>query len=120
MRGPLFFWRADVDVGMWLRQLGLEQYEQAFIDNAVDADVLPRLTADDLKEIGVSAVGHRRKLLDAIATLRPEEAPFPVVAQTPDPGRRQREGAAEQVDCESVVRVPHHHFEREHRMAKGD
>jgi class 3 adenylate cyclase/tetratricopeptide (TPR) repeat protein len=89
MRGPLFFWRADVDVGTWLRQLGLEQYEQAFIDNAVDADVLPRLTADDLKEIGVSAVGHRRKLLDAIATLRPEEAPFPVAAQTPDPGRRQ-------------------------------
>jgi class 3 adenylate cyclase/tetratricopeptide (TPR) repeat protein len=55
-----------VDLGQWLRSLGLQSYEQAFRDNGIDFDVLPRLTADDLKEIGVLAVGHRRKILDAI------------------------------------------------------
>ncbi len=59
----------NVDVGTWLRELGLDQYQSAFHDNAVDMEVLPRLTADDLKEIGVTAVGHRRKPLDAIALL---------------------------------------------------
>jgi class 3 adenylate cyclase/tetratricopeptide (TPR) repeat protein len=58
-----------VDVAQWLRSLGLAQYEQAFRDNAVDADILPRLTGEDLKELGVHAVGHRRKLLDAISHL---------------------------------------------------
>ena len=58
-----------MDVGGWLRSLGLDQYEANFRENKIDADVLPRLTADDLKDIGVSAVGDRRRLLDAIATL---------------------------------------------------
>ncbi|MBM6579402.1 AAA family ATPase [Microvirga sp. BT689] len=58
-----------MDVAQWLRSLGLAQYEQAFRDNAVDADILPRLTGEDLKELGVHAVGHRRKLLDAISQL---------------------------------------------------
>jgi len=59
-----------VDIGAWLRGLGLEQYEQAFRQNDVDADLLPQLTADDLKEIGVTSVGHRRRLIDGIAALR--------------------------------------------------
>jgi class 3 adenylate cyclase len=58
-----------MDVGGWLRGLGLGEYEQKFRDNKIDADVLPRLTAGDLQEIGVSAVGDRRKLLHAIAAL---------------------------------------------------
>jgi class 3 adenylate cyclase len=58
-----------MDVAGWLRDLGLERYEQAFRDNDVDAEVLPRLTADDLIAIGVTSVGHRRKLLNAIASL---------------------------------------------------
>ena len=58
--------RTGVDVGAWLRGLGLGQYEPAFRDNEIDAEVLPRLTADDLKDMGVTVVGHRRKLLDAI------------------------------------------------------
>ena len=74
----------DLDIGQWLRDLGLQSYEQAFRDNGVDLDVLPRLTADDLKEIGVSAVGHRRKILDAVGELaaaqpvasRPQEFPI--------------------------------------------
>ena len=59
-----------MDVGAWLRGLGLGQYEQAFRDNDIDAEVLPELTADDLTELGVASIGHRRKLLAAIAALR--------------------------------------------------
>jgi SAM domain (Sterile alpha motif)/Adenylate and Guanylate cyclase catalytic domain len=58
-----------MDVVTWLRGLGLERYEAAFRDNDVDAEVLPELTADDLVSIGVISVGHRRKLLAAIAAL---------------------------------------------------
>lgn len=58
-----------MDVGAWLGALGLRRYEQAFRDNDVDARALPGLTADDLKEIGVTSVGHRRLLLQAIAAL---------------------------------------------------
>jgi len=62
-----------MDVGGWLRKLGLEQYETVFRENMVDDTVLPRLTAEDLKDLGVGFVGHRRKLLDAIARLPTEE-----------------------------------------------
>src|SRR6516164_8601424 len=58
-----------MDLGGWLRSLGLEQYEAAFRENAIDDAVLLNLTAEDLKDLGVSLVGHRRKLLDAIAKL---------------------------------------------------
>jgi class 3 adenylate cyclase/predicted ATPase len=61
-----------MDVGGWLRRLGLEQYEAAFRENNVDDTILPSLTTEDLKELGVGSVGHRRKLLDAIAALRAE------------------------------------------------
>jgi len=58
-----------MDIGGWLRSLGLDQYEANFRENKIDADVLPQLTADDLKDIGVSAVGDRRRLLAAITAL---------------------------------------------------
>jgi predicted ATPase/class 3 adenylate cyclase len=61
-----------MDVGGWLRRLGLEQYEAAFRENKIDDTVLPSLTAEDLKDLGVGFVGHRRRLLDAIAVLRAE------------------------------------------------
>jgi class 3 adenylate cyclase len=61
-----------MDVGGWLQSLGLEQYEAAFRDNAITEKVLPNLTAEDLKDLGVGMVGHRRTLLDAIAALRAE------------------------------------------------
>ena len=60
---------AWVDVGDWLRGLGLARYEAAFRENAIDFEVLPKLKAEDLKELGVRAVGDRRKLLAAIAEL---------------------------------------------------
>jgi class 3 adenylate cyclase/tetratricopeptide (TPR) repeat protein len=58
-----------VDIAEWLQGLGLGQYAPAFAENAIHWDVLPKLTADDLKEIGVAAVGDRRRLLEAIASL---------------------------------------------------
>jgi class 3 adenylate cyclase/predicted ATPase len=58
-----------VEIAEWLRSLGLGQYAPAFAENAIHWDVLPKLTADDLKEIGVAAVGDRRRLLEAIASL---------------------------------------------------
>ena len=58
-----------MDIGTWLRDLGLDRYEAAFRENEIDETVLPSLTLEDLKDLGVSLVGHRRKLLDAIAAL---------------------------------------------------
>src|SRR4051794_15908682 len=68
-----------MDVGAWLRELGLDQYEAAFRENGVDAEVLPALMGEELKDIGVILIRHRRRLLKAIAALRsnamPAEAP---------------------------------------------
>ena len=61
-----------MDVAAWLQSLGLERYVPAFRDNDIDAEVLPKLTADDLISIGVTSVGYRRKLLAAIAALSAE------------------------------------------------
>jgi class 3 adenylate cyclase/predicted ATPase len=58
-----------MDIEAWLQGLGLECYVPAFRDNEIDWQVLPKLTSEDLREIGVVAIGHRRKLLDAIAEL---------------------------------------------------
>ena len=70
---------AAMDVGGWLRRLGLEQYEAVFRQNKIDDTVLPSLTVEDLKDLGVGFVGDRRKLLDAIAALRGEtSAPAPL------------------------------------------
>jgi hypothetical protein len=56
-----------IEIAQWLRELGLEQYTDAFHENAIDAKILPTLTADDLRDIGVTLIGHRRRLLNAIA-----------------------------------------------------
>jgi class 3 adenylate cyclase/DNA-binding winged helix-turn-helix (wHTH) protein/predicted ATPase len=60
---------SSVDIAAWLRGLGLEQYSSAFRSNNIDADVLRRLTGEDLRALGVDSIGHRRRLLDAIAAL---------------------------------------------------
>jgi class 3 adenylate cyclase len=72
-----------VDIGAWLRELGLERYEHAFRENEIDAEILPKLTADDLKDIGVTTVGHRRKLLDAITALAEPASEPPVELGAP-------------------------------------
>ena len=66
-----------MDVGGWLRSLGLGQYEAAFRDNEIDGEVLPNQTTEDLKDLGVAIVGHRRKLLLAIGALSAVPAPSP-------------------------------------------
>jgi len=81
-----------MDIAAWLQDLGLERYVSAFRENEIDWEVLPKLTSEDLREIGVAAIGHRRKLLDAIAALdtaalaaasaaAPADAPAPVEAE---------------------------------------
>ena len=70
-----------MDIEAWLQDLGLERYVPVFRDNEIDWEVLPRLTSEDLREIGVVAVGHRRKLLDAIAVLG-ASAPTAAVSAT--------------------------------------
>ena len=62
-----------MDISAWLQSLGLQRYEEVFRANEINERVLPRLTADDLKDLGVTLVGHRRLLLDAIAALRTGE-----------------------------------------------
>ena len=74
-----------MDIGDWLRSLGLERYEGAFREHEIDETVLPNLTTEDLKELGVNALGHRRILLDAIAALRGDtQASLPKAPQTVD------------------------------------
>jgi hypothetical protein len=63
-----------MDIAAWLQGLGLERYRQAFLDHEVDAFSLPHLTAEDLGAIGVTAIGHRRRLLQTIAGLNQETA----------------------------------------------
>jgi hypothetical protein len=64
-----------MDVADWLRALGLERYESAFRENDVEAGLLANLTADDLRDLGITSVGHRRRILEAIAALRLEATP---------------------------------------------
>ena len=76
-----------MDLASWLRSLGVAQYEAAFRENAINETILPKLTAEDLKDIGVTAVGHRRVLLDAIATLRGETPPGVATESANKPNR---------------------------------
>jgi class 3 adenylate cyclase len=69
-----------MEIGTWLRSLDLERYEPAFRENEIDWEALPKLTAEDLKDLGVVLGGHRRRLLDAIAALDTAEAPPPATA----------------------------------------
>jgi SAM domain (Sterile alpha motif) len=67
--------------------LGLGKYEAAFRENEITEKVLPNLTAEDLKELGVAALGHRRTLLDAIAALRSDASgKTPSIDPTPTSG----------------------------------
>src|SRR5262249_37456761 len=87
-----------MDVADGLRMLGLEQYEPAFRENGIDGRVLPDLTAEDLKDLGVSLVGHRRLLLKAIGALRPDTAPAAdqaVVSATTEPTAHDRHRSPE-------------------------
>ena len=76
-----------MDIAAWLHSLRLQQYEAEFRDNAIDERVLPELTADDLKDLGVTLIGHRRRLLAAITALGAEiPAPMPRCEPKPSAG----------------------------------
>src|SRR5215210_5730596 len=94
----------QLDIAAWLRGLGLGRYEAAFRDNEIRPDVLPSLTADDLKEMGVAAVGDRRRLLDAIAALR-AGPPGPPVGPPPDkpPGAPAPEPSSASAPLDAVT-----------------
>jgi len=77
-----------MNIAAWLRSLGLERYERAFRDNDIDAAVLPELTPEDLTTLGINSVGHRRRILAAIAALHGEAAQ--AVAKTPPAGEAER------------------------------
>jgi class 3 adenylate cyclase len=72
-----------------LRGLRLEQYEQVFRDNDIDSAVLPSLTAEDLKELGIASVGHRRRVLEAITALRERGEPAGDTSAITEAERRQ-------------------------------
>ena len=129
-----------MDIGAWLRNLGAEQYEPVFRENEIDAEVLPRLTVEDLTALGVTAIGHRRKLLDAIAALRDQDAssageppvggPEPVetaVAQVLPAGERRQVAVlfadlagytamSQELDAEEVHALLRRFFERADRI----
>jgi len=84
-----------MDVGSWLRSLGLGQYQTAFEDNAVDGAALRSLTVDDLKDLGVALVGHRRKLLAAIAELTDAATAAAAPAKASDLGSAEHTDTAE-------------------------
>jgi class 3 adenylate cyclase len=82
-----------MDIEAWLQGLGLERYLPAFRDNEIDWEVLPKLTSEDLRAIGVAAIGHRRKLLEAIAALgqrQPAEGSLTTAPSFPASGDAER------------------------------
>jgi class 3 adenylate cyclase len=64
-----------VDIAGWLRELGLEEYEPAFRENHIEGNLQQSLTAEDLRDLGIASVGHRRRLLEAIKALPADAAP---------------------------------------------
>ena len=78
-----------MNIADWLQGLGLEQYVAAFRDNDIDWAILSSLTSDDLSEIGIRSVGHRRRILQAIAGLQPASSVPEVVAEPRSQRRSQ-------------------------------
>src|SRR5262245_8874408 len=88
-----------MDVPTWLRSLGLDCYEQSFRDHEIDVEILPKLTPEDLTALGVIPIGHRRKLVEAIAALGEATKAVGTMAipspLEPEPNHRQRSVASE-------------------------
>ena len=76
----------------WLEKLGMSEYAQRFADNDIDFSILGDLTDQDLKDLGVASLGHRRKILRAIAELDRQEATAapPAAARAPSSGPAPR------------------------------
>ena len=96
-----------MDIAAWLRDLGLARYEEAFRDNDIDADVLADLTEADLEKLGIS-LGHRKKLLKAIAELGAPSsaaAASSLPASSPD-GAAERRGRGRAAAADGDVLRP--------------
>ena len=100
-----------MDVAAWLRGLGLEQYAAAFRDNDIDSEILPELTTDDLIGLGVTSIGHRRKLLAAISALR-EVGTTPAGAGAAGGAERAAPPFAAGRHCPGRASPAHHHVLR--------
>ena len=99
-----------MDLRGWLWTLGLQQYEAVFRENHIDETILPNLTAEDLKDLGVGSVGHRRKLLDAIAAVfaeAPSEAPPIVKVPAKDPAERRHSAPSSTFTCAHAACIPY-------------
>ena len=80
-----------MDIAEWLRGLGLERYAPAFRDNDIDREVLHSLTTEDLRELGIASIGHRRRVLDAIAVLGDDQMAAGLSrGPAPTPGAAER------------------------------
>jgi SAM domain (Sterile alpha motif) len=99
-----------MDIVVRLRSLGLGKDEAAFRENEIDETILPNLTAEDLKELGVTALGHRRTLLDAIAALRTD-------THRPEPSNRS-ETVAGRSSVSPVIAFAETDESRDHRRQK--
>jgi hypothetical protein len=103
-----------VDIAGWLRELGLEQYEPAFRENDVDGDVLRSLTVEDLRDLGIISVGHRRRLFEAIKTLPADIVPTFAAAKAQTRANRReltvtrpvRPGFPSRLDLEDLREIP--------------
>src|SRR5882724_1603914 len=84
------------DLRLWLQRIGLEQLAETFAANDIDLDLLPELTDEDLKELGLS-LGHRRRLLRAIAELSSERSPQ-VIEAPPSAGAGAGGGAGREAE----------------------
>ena len=99
-----------MDIGGWLRSLGLERYEAASRENEINEKVLPSLTAEDLKDLNIGSIGHRRKLLDAIDLVRTDAEAKAALAILPEFDKalgRRKDGPAhpDHLD-EAASRIP--------------
>jgi class 3 adenylate cyclase/tetratricopeptide (TPR) repeat protein len=92
-----------MDIVVWLRGLGLAKYETLFRENDIDETVLLTLTAEDLKELGVTSFGHRRKLLDAIAALRNDDSDKAPSVDAATPSNTPRPHAEDRAECRQVT-----------------
>jgi class 3 adenylate cyclase len=88
MPRPDRWWAAMQQIADWLKELGMSEYTERFADNHIDESILRELTDQDLKDLGVVSLGHRRKMLRAIAELAGSTPGSPQPAATPEPKPR--------------------------------
>src|ERR1700754_1946266 len=92
------------DVGDWLGTLGLTHYAGAFAENGIDLDLLPELTNEDLKDLGIVRLADRKRILKAMVGLKPAGMPGHVTAPATSatPGREAERRQLTVMFCDLV------------------